>query len=333
MVQRTTIIPIAGGKGGVGKTFLTANLAVALAERGEPTIAVDLDLGNSNLHSFLGLENRYTGIGEFLRGAVKCSPEELVVQTKVKGLGFVAGDGRMPFMANITYNQKRTLLKILKQLPARYLLLDLSAGTSFNTLDLFLSSDSGILVTTPEHPAIMNALVFVRNALLRALEQGLRGDDMVTEKLNEFYKQGANDPILTIESFRRDIARENPEAAAKITRICNRIRPRFVYNMVESLQDTEIFGRIDQTLAKLMGLECDHIGMIPYDASVRRLLRQPEIFLSQDPSSRTSKAIREIADGIISSWDIALKNSDEKLEKYARSVLAGSESQGEANGR
>ena len=45
MAERATIIPIAGGKGGVGKTFVAANLAVALAKRGHSTIAVDLDLG------------------------------------------------------------------------------------------------------------------------------------------------------------------------------------------------------------------------------------------------------------------------------------------------
>src|SRR5688572_2959593 len=106
MAEQTTIIPIAGGKGGVGKSFVTANLGVALAQS-ERTIVVDADLGNSNLHSFLGIENRYPGVGEFLRGTIKCAPNELVQKTRVPLLGFVPGDGRVPFMANITYAQKR----------------------------------------------------------------------------------------------------------------------------------------------------------------------------------------------------------------------------------
>ena len=61
------IIPVASGKGGVGKTFIAANLAIALAEMGHRVIAVDLDLGGSNLHSFLGLSNRHPGIGDFLK--------------------------------------------------------------------------------------------------------------------------------------------------------------------------------------------------------------------------------------------------------------------------
>jgi len=138
MDETTTIIPIAGGKGGVGKSFVTANLAVALARRGHRTIAVDLDLGNSNLHSLLGLENRYPGVGEYLRGTVKCTPEELIVETGVRDLGFIPGDGRMPFMANITYPQKLSLLRLLK-ICARVTSCSISAPERLSILSIFFS--------------------------------------------------------------------------------------------------------------------------------------------------------------------------------------------------
>jgi Mrp family chromosome partitioning ATPase len=67
MGRGPVIIPIASGKGGVGKSFLAANLAMALAQSGHRTIAADLDLGGSNLHSFLGLPNRHPGICDFIR--------------------------------------------------------------------------------------------------------------------------------------------------------------------------------------------------------------------------------------------------------------------------
>ena len=66
MASTPVIIPIAGGKGGVGKSLLTANLAIALSRMGRRTIAVDLDLGGANLHHFLGVANKYPGIGDFL---------------------------------------------------------------------------------------------------------------------------------------------------------------------------------------------------------------------------------------------------------------------------
>ncbi|HYG82454.1 MAG TPA: P-loop NTPase [Pyrinomonadaceae bacterium] len=321
MAEQATIIPIAGGKGGVGKSFVTANLAVALARRGHTTIAVDLDLGNSNLHSMLGLENRYPGVGEFLRGAVKLAPGELVVETTVPGLGFVPGDGRVPFMANITYNQKLVLLRMLKALPARYVLLDLSAGTSFNTLDLFLAGESGVLVTTPEHPAIMSALVFVKTLVLRALTQGLRGEAAASQQLNRLYQQSVKDKVLTIERFRGELAQTHPDAAEKIKKICAGIRPRLVYNMVENPEDTEIFARIERTLDEHLSVGCDHFGIIPYDPSVRQLLKRPGIFLLESPDSAIAVAIDRISNRVTRYWDTPIEGSAELLAERDRDVL------------
>jgi flagellar biosynthesis protein FlhG len=321
MAEPTTIIPIAGGKGGVGKSFVTANLAVALARRGHRTIAVDLDLGNSNLHTLLGLENRYPGVGEYLKGTVTCAPAELIVETRVPGLGFIPGDGRMPFMANITYNQKLAIFRLLKALPARYILLDLSAGTAYNTLDLFQIAKSGIVVTTPEHPALMSTLVFVKNLVLRAIDQKLRRDVTLKDRLTEMYKQSVNDPVFTVEQFRRDLAQEEPEAAKAIERICRSIRPRFVYNMVENLNDTGIFSNIDRTCAEVLSIHCDHIGLIPYDQRVRQFFKEPGIFLIDGPNSPTVETIDRLAHRVVHLWDKPLEGSAEVLAEYARKVL------------
>ncbi|MCK7483987.1 MAG: P-loop NTPase [Candidatus Moduliflexus flocculans] len=58
-----TLIPIASGKGGVGKTVLAANLGVCLAALGRTVVLADLDLGGANLHTCLGVKNRNPGIG------------------------------------------------------------------------------------------------------------------------------------------------------------------------------------------------------------------------------------------------------------------------------
>jgi flagellar biosynthesis protein FlhG len=320
VAEQTTIIPIAGGKGGVGKSFVTANLAVALAKRA-PTIVVDLDLGNSNLHTFLGIENRYPGVGEFLRGTIKCAPDELVLKTKVPQLGFVPGDGRVPFMANITYAQKRTLSRLVNSLSARYVLLDLSAGTSFNTLDLFLTSSSGIIVTTAEHPAIMGALVFLKNLLLRAFDVAFKGESDVKDKLNEMYKQSVAGPAYTIERFRSEVGEVSPELEHRITEICQSIRPRFVYNMVDSLADTTVFERIETTLDEVLSLNCDHMGLIPFDPAVREALKQPGVFALQFPDSPTARAIERLAIRVVNYWGESIDDSARLLTNYAHELF------------
>ena len=227
----------------------------------------------------------------------------------------------MPFMANITYNQKLTLVRLLKALPARYILLDLSAGTAFNTVDLFQIANSGIVVTTPEHHALMNSLGFVKNLVLRAIDQNLRRDSSVKQRLNEMYKQSIKDPVFTVERLRRELAETEPAAAEKIEAICRRVRPRFVYNMVESLQDTEIFANIDQTLAEVLSIECDHLGLIPYDSRVRQFLKQPGIFQLDGRASATIDTIDRLAHRVVHLWDTPLEGSAEALADYARKVL------------
>ena len=62
------IIPIASGKGGVGKSLLSANLAVTLGQLGKKVILADLDLGASNLHLAIGQTAPKIGVGTFLSG-------------------------------------------------------------------------------------------------------------------------------------------------------------------------------------------------------------------------------------------------------------------------
>jgi len=81
----STIIPIASGKGGVGKSFVAANLAIALAEQGKKVVVADLDFGASNLHTCLGLNNINPGIGDFLR-ARTAKLQDLLVTTDVQNL-------------------------------------------------------------------------------------------------------------------------------------------------------------------------------------------------------------------------------------------------------
>jgi flagellar biosynthesis protein FlhG len=89
--KEMTIIPVASGKGGVGKSVITANLSVSLAEKGCRVVAVDLDLGGSNLHTCLGLDNNNPGIGDYLR-AHYGDLDELLVDTYHPNLKFLAGD-------------------------------------------------------------------------------------------------------------------------------------------------------------------------------------------------------------------------------------------------
>jgi flagellar biosynthesis protein FlhG len=129
--SRITIIPIASGEGGVGKSFLTANIGVVLAEMGHTTVVLDMIWEGPACIFFWGFPIGFPGSVIFSKHA------DLLVSTETPNLMFLPGDGLSPFMANIPYAQKIPLISHIVRRPAVYILLDLGAGRSCNTLDFF----------------------------------------------------------------------------------------------------------------------------------------------------------------------------------------------------
>ena len=161
------IIPVASGKGGVGKSLLSANLAVALGKAGKKVVIADLDLGASNLHLVLGQQAPKCGIGTYLAGQSKFN--EIICPTDYQNVSFIAGDAEIPGLSSIKVNQKNDLIKQFQNVDADYLILDLGAGTHLSILDFFLLSPQGIIVTAPTVTATLNGYLFLKNAVFRLM--------------------------------------------------------------------------------------------------------------------------------------------------------------------
>lgn len=131
------IIPIASGKGGVGKSLIAANLAIALGQAGKRVALADLDLGASNLHLVLGVQGRKNGIGTFLTKAAEF--KDIIIDTDYENVRFVPGDSEIPGFAALKIYQRNSLVKELLKLDADFLILDLGAGTHLGILVLFFT--------------------------------------------------------------------------------------------------------------------------------------------------------------------------------------------------
>lgn len=130
------IIPIGGGKGGVGKSFIVAGLGALLAKQRRKVLLVDLDLGASNLHTIVGLNPPDKGLHCFMDKSA-ASLQETAVPTLIPNLFLVSSAQCSMEIANLYYQQKLRVIKALHKLHYDFVLLDLGAGTSFNTLDFF----------------------------------------------------------------------------------------------------------------------------------------------------------------------------------------------------
>ncbi len=295
-------LPIASGKGGVGKSLLAANLSIALAQAGKRVIVADLDLGGSNLHLVLGIRSISRGIGAFLFQNVAL--EELLIQTEIPNLQFLPGDSEIPGMANIKTQHKNKLLKGLRNLKADYLIMDLGAGTTLNTIDCFLMSNRGIVVTTPTLTATLNAYFFLKNVVFRFLDTSFKKGSWAREQLNKLLANTAQVQKLYLPKFMEAVESNDPESAQHFFDAIKRFQPRLVFNMLEKPEDAERAARVRRSCREYLGLDLDHLGVIYRDELQDTALNSRLPIILYKPQSILSQAIYRIAEKILSVEEI-----------------------------
>ena len=294
------IIPIASGKGGVGKSLLAANLAIVLSREGKDVILADLDFGGSNLHLILGLRGARPGVGAFVTNP-DVQFDDMIVQTDYRNLRFIPGDGEIPGIANLSAGQKRKLINRLRKLDAEYLILDLGAGTGFNVMDFFLLSHDGIVVTTPTPTALVNAYLCIKNALFRLLTSSIKRGTDADQLLKQIMRDTDHVQRVYLPDLVRRLEAIDPESIASYRQSAQRFRPRLVLNMLDDPKDAEKVARLRQSCFHYLGLELEHLGVMYRDdlQDISLGARLPIVLYK--PASVLSQAIKRVAERVIES--------------------------------
>ncbi len=154
------VISISSGKGGVGKTNIVANLALALTRLGKRVLILDADLGLANIDILLGLTPRYT-IEHLLTGQKRL--QDILVPGPEGMVILPAGSG-IPELADLNEGQKLFLLNEMDQLSQRIdvLLIDTGAGISANVLYFNLAAQESIIIITPEPTSLTDAYALIK---------------------------------------------------------------------------------------------------------------------------------------------------------------------------
>lgn len=155
----TRIIAISSGKGGVGKTNLSINIALAYANLGKKVIVLDADLGLANVNVILGIIPKFN-LYHLIRK--QKSIREIILDTGY-GIQIVAGASGFSKIANLSDDEREVFIEELSELSsADVIIVDTSAGVSNNVLDFIAAADDAIIITTPEPTAITDAYGIVK---------------------------------------------------------------------------------------------------------------------------------------------------------------------------
>ncbi len=156
----TRVIAVTSGKGGVGKTNFSSNLALALVQAGKRVMVVDADLGLANLHVILGINPPYT-LGHVMRGEKNLDE---TIFTGPLGLKVLAGASGMTELANLDSARRDCFLEQIVDLDraAEIILLDTGAGVSDNVAAFLSAAREVIIVTTPEPTALTDAYATIK---------------------------------------------------------------------------------------------------------------------------------------------------------------------------
>jgi len=153
-------IAVISGKGGVGKTVITANMAAALSARGRRILVVDADLGLANMDILLGVDPPFT-MQDVFEG--RRPLEDIVLRTK-KGFDLLPAGSGLPMWASLTTALTENVTSILASLDCRYdaLLFDAGAGVGDVVLYFAGLADEILLVATPEPTSMMDAYATIK---------------------------------------------------------------------------------------------------------------------------------------------------------------------------
>ncbi len=284
---------IGGGKGGVGKSVVSANLAVAMAGAGRRCAIIDLDLGGANLHTLLGVSRPRYSLSHLLAGDVS-SLADLMVQTSIPNLWLVSGNQALLEMANPSHNQRELLVRQIRSLDVDDVVLDLGAGSAFTVLDFFVLARRGLIVVTPEPTAIENAEHFIRAAFYRSLREVARRPD-VAAAIRRLRENGRPRRLHSAVQLIALVRAIDPPAAKPLEDCAQAFTPLLVVNQVQTAEHRGVGPRIAASCRERLGAAIEFAGSIDSDPNVAEAVARRQPALQAFPLCRFSRQIEALA--------------------------------------
>jgi flagellar biosynthesis protein FlhG len=274
------IFVVSGGKGGLGKTVLAANLGVYLASVGRRALLVDADPQGANAHTLVGVP------GSLARRSRD------PIETPVPGLRLLHTGADEGLSALRRKKSTRGLFDELKTFPGiDYAVVDLGTATSRAAIAAMLRADTAIIVTLPEPTALESTYRVISRAFLsRLLDRAARPDRLVIAKRARLLG-GAPAPL----DLWRSLEDDGHPLADEVRAAMESFRPALVLAQTRLRADLDLGDAIRSTVRRRLGITLEYLGHVEYDDTVWSCVRSRKLLLVESPGTKAAKNIEKIA--------------------------------------
>lgn len=283
------IIAIAGGKGGVGKSVMAANLSIAMAAAGRRVALLDADIGMGNQHTLFGIERPGPGLSGFLAREVE-DLDSIAVGTTYPNLILYPCDGSRG-VPQINNGQKERLLRHIGRIDADVVLIDLGAGAGLPSLDLFALADIHLLVLTAQVTSIQNAYSFLKTAVYRMVARLAQSHER--RQLAEEGWRAVRPP--TLPALIAWLRERSPELADIMEPITCRLSVQLLGNFLMDDRDRRVPASIARMIRDQLGLATEVVGLVPASRRVHESVTLRVPILELEPTSGPAREIQRVA--------------------------------------
>lgn len=302
-----TILSVASGKGGVGKSMVVSNLGLLLSRKGKKVILVDLDIGGANLHILFGMFHPPSTLTDFLTNRIKTLEETAHPINTISQLKLIPGTGETLITSNLQHAKKKRLIRHLQKLDADIVLVDVGAGTSYHTLDFFLLADYYLAVATPDPTSVLDLYRFIKLAAIRKVLTAFLARDPVSEALltKDFH---------SVSDVLESVGRTSESGRAVAQEALKDFKPALILNRMTTKSRINTL-QLQQLLKQYVGTTLTVAGNIPEDPHVHDSILKYLPVVDFAPTSPAAQAFNQLSENVFSLMGQPRRLEEEEIEE------------------